>query len=385
MRPTRRTVLKGAGAALVSGGVLWNGRQEIVPAFGARVLLANGGRAATIGVGDDNEFRGFSETVRIEAVEDPPGSDDADGEDNDDNSDQNEGTETEENDSAIRITSLPEPGDSDGRDSTDETDQTGDNQDDNGDQNGTNTGDAVTFDYGISVVNVRDRDLTVRDIYEYESDDDDGDDGADEDREEESTESETDDNGEEGPEQVEDGFVYDWLVTDEDVTGVGTDHEMESVGPDEAWLLLKTDQTEGTATATEAESDDTETSTGTPEPDPSVVDGFTLVFRTMYAEREPGTWHTRTVTDEFRAVDDQPWKRFSQDTYEFVPIGFDLLEVYGDATVHAVGVGRGDPFYGPSKLDTYYADLRLNGERYELPVTYAGESGRTDETTETPQ
>ncbi len=385
--------------------MLWNVQREVTPAFGARVLLANGGRAATIGVGEDNEFRGFSDTVRIETSEDPTGSDgddEDDGQGRGDESGQGQGSERGKSregeggqgqggergqgrgnreDGVVRITSLPKAEDTDDGGDEDEQEETSD------DSREQNDDEAVTFDYGISVVNVRNRNLTVRDIYEYEPDGDEGrseneDRGDDEeDNGDEADGTESDDEADEDTEQVDSGFVYDWLVTDEDVTGVGTDHEMESVGPDEAWLLLQTGETEETETATDTPTDDPNdgTETGTPEPEPSVVDGFTLVFRTMYADREPGAWHTRTVTDEFRGIDDQPWKRFSQETYEFVPVGFDLLEAYGDATVHAVGVGRGDPFYGPSKLDTYYRDLFLNGERYDLPVTYATDRGRSDE------
>ncbi|WP_436926745.1 hypothetical protein [Halosimplex amylolyticum] len=309
----------------------------------------------------------------------------------------------------IRITSLPEskasergPGNR-GRGptkaGTDETTDRAWGTDDSETDSATDRSEAgVTFDYGISVVNVRNRGLTVSDLFEYRASDEkgtgvSGTTGTTTTDHPEGTDTET--------ESVEAGIAYDWYVTDDDVTGVGTDHEKRGVGPDEAWLLLKptgseeeTTVAEGETTTSTTDTDDEDTpttgaggdgtvgergeaSTGTAKPDPSVVDGLTPVFRTMYADKGTNEWHTRKVTDEFRDIEGPPWKRFSKKNRKFVRIGFDLLDAYGDATVHAVGVGRGDPLYGPSKLDTYYSDLYVNGERYELPTTYGrGDRGR---------
>jgi hypothetical protein len=186
-----------------------------------------------------------------------------------------------------------------------------------------------TFDIALSLIDVSDRELLLSDIADYDGD--------------------------------QPGFVYDWSATEADVVGVGTDHE--GVGsPDDVWFFL--DSNPGSVDA----------STG--EPWAQFADA-TAVFRTMYADRneDPGgfaegweyeAWNTRDVTAEFDA---SGWKALDLDGRRFVRLEEGLVDAYGDASVIGVGISRGDPYYGPSVLDSYYRDLSLAGEDYELPTT----------------
>lgn len=135
-------------------------------------------------------------------------------------------------------------------------------------------------------------------------------------------------------------FTYEWLVTADNT--IGPDRAGE--GPDEVWLILGG----------------------------SAVRGRREVFRTLNTPEGTETWHTRAVHDELSGLERSPWKELSEEERDFVEVGPDLVDAYGDADVLGVGIGRGDPVMGPSTLDAYYRDLELNGEAYALPPAGGG-------------
>jgi hypothetical protein len=231
------------------------------------------GVGVAIDVGDDQGFKGRSNTVTLETVEDPF-------------ADQNGNNE---HDDVLHITS----GDED-----------------------------PTKDIAMSLLDVRDRDLTVADI---------------------------------------DDFTYEWAATERDVVGVGTDHE--KVGsPDDVWFFLNA-------------------GAGTQGNSRSFFRNATPVFRTLYGNEDdkPGEfmeysqWNTRDITEEFDA---HGWKEFSAEQREFTRLDENILETYGETRVLGVGISRGDPFYGPSVLDSYYRNLSLAGEEYTFPTKF--DMGRND-------
>lgn len=63
------------------------------------------------------------------------------------------------------------------------------------------------------------------------------------------------------------------------------------------------------------------------------------------------------------------WKELSTAARNFVHLEDNILETYGDTRVVGVGISRGDPYWRPSTLDTYYRNLYANGERYRPPAT----------------
>lgn len=97
--------------------------------------------------------------------------------------------------------------------------------------------------------------------------------------------------------------------------------------------------------------------------------GRHAVLRTVVDDSRTG-WETRNVATEIQNDGTgQPWKRFSPRTRTLSPIGHDLVERFGaDARVQAVGIGRGTPIPGASKIDTLYRSLVVAGESYELPA-----------------
>lgn len=312
---TRRSVLIGAAGLTTLGTVV----SEAGPAlFGT--IPASRGIGVAIGVDDAQEFRGLSQTVTLEHVRDPwegPGnqgeSENAGGGQNDERGDdQGNGTDRGRgNEDVLHVTSL-------GSDTPGNAPETDEEAEAN-----------PTFDIALSLIDVSDRELLVSDIADYDGE--------------------------------QPGFVYDWSATEADVVGVGTDHE--GVGsPDDVWFFL--------------DSDPDSVGGPTGESWPQFADA-TAVFRTMYADRNDDAggfaedwgyeeWNTRDVTAEFDAPG---WKALDLDGRRFVRLDEGFVDAYGDASVIGVGISRGDPYYGPSVLDSYYRDLSLAGERYELPTT----------------
>lgn len=137
-----------------------------------------------------------------------------------------------------------------------------------------------------------------------------------------------------------DSLRYDYYVPSGETNTVGTD---PAISPDEVWLIVRIPG-----------------------------HGREELFRTWPIQSrhqfEAGRWHTRTVEAEFTDLSISPWKRLDEDAAKFEVVGPDLLEDYGDARLVGVGVGRGDPKMGPSKLDVYYDELELNGRRYAFPA-----------------
>lgn len=296
MRPDRRSVLRGIGGVFMGGTVLSALSSSVAAATNTRRSGSSSNEIALAASFDeDQQFRGLSTVVRVESVADP--ADDEGGADD-----------------VLSITSLPAE-----------------------DEDSDDAASAVVFDYGVSVVDLQDRGLTVDDLAAYEGEDDESD----------------------------GGFAYDWWSTDEDVVGVDTDHEQSGVGPDEAWLVLEDPDAETAG-------DGRDSGLG------RLVSGqLTPVFRTMYADEGTGEWHTRTVSDELEENESPSWRELSVDDRAFVDLDDGLVDTYGDARVVGVGVGRGDPFWGPSVLDTYYRNLRVAGEAYAFPVADGG-PGRGD-------
>ena len=280
---TRRS---GTSRGVFLGGAAFSGLSAATTArTDQQRKSSSDGTSLAVDIGENQQFQGLSTAIRVESVADPGG----------------DGQDDEE---VLHITSLP----------------------DDGNESGDSDSGAV-FDYGVSVVDLQDRELTVEDLATYEGDD--GSDG---------------------------GFVYDWWVTDEDVVGVDTDHEQSGVGPDEAWLVLENPDTK-------------KSGNGRGSGLGRLMSGQVLpVFRTMYADEGTGAWHTRTVSDEFEESEGPVWRALSVDDRAFVDLDSSLVEAYGDSRVVGVGVGRGDPFWGPSVLDTYYRNLQVAGETYAFPV-----------------
>ena len=286
---TRRSVLGGIGVALAGS-----------TAFGSEIGAALDGitRAAVTGDGiglafafdDDASFKGLSDSVRLQhvsSVESRGQADDGD---------------------VLHISSLP-PG--------------------NPDPEGSPS-PFVTSDYGLSLVNVASRGLTMADLAAT-----DGGEGA----------------------AASGGISYDWYVTEQDVVGVDTDHEQVGVGPDEVWFVLQN----GDGATPEMSGNDALS---------AVVEGkATAVFGTKYADAGAGEWHTRAVHEELRGDDAVTWRKLSVSDRSFTDVEGPLLESVGDATILAVGVGRGDPYWGPSVLDTFYRNLQVEDESYTLPAT----------------
>jgi hypothetical protein len=285
------------------------------------------GLGAAIGVGTDQSLNGFSDTVTLETVRDPFRESG-----NQEQSGDNRGR-------VLHITSLStEDGPGEGRGS-DESDNAENANNDDGDDDGDETeGEAEpTYDIGISLVNISERGLTIQDIADY--------DGGEA------------DSGQGTPDA---GFAYDWAATERDVVGVNTDHQ--GLGsPDDVWFFLDD--------SPEAEETDVSDRSG------PFFTNAKPVFRTSYADRDDAAsqdtteweyeeWNTRTVTEEFEA---HGWKELSLQERNFVRVEDNILETYGDTQVVGVGISRGDPFWGPSVLDTYYRNLHVNGERYRFP------------------
>ncbi|WP_323676121.1 hypothetical protein [Halorubellus sp. PRR65] len=336
---TRRSVLVGTTALAALGDSLWT----LGPDHTDEQTRNSVGVA--IGVNDAQEFRGLSGTVTLERVRDPwqPGNSDGDqGNGNGGGNGNGNGN-----------------GDGNGGGNGSGNGNGGGNGNGNGGGNGNGDGNQgppgndvlhvtsalrrgtsepmKTFDIGLSLLDVSDRELTVGDIAGY---------------------------GGDGP-----GFAYDWGATESDVVGVDTDHE--GVGsPDDVWMFLDTDP-----------ENERSSSNG---PWPQFRDSQ-AVFRTMYADRndatggfaenwDVGQWNTRDVTAEFESSD---WKKLNLEERRFDRIDEeDGVTIYEDALVVGVGISRGDPYYGPSTLDSYYRDLTLAGTTYEFPATLERGRGR---------
>lgn len=262
---TRRSFVASVGSGLTVGGLF----SELGGGGLGRLLPPIDSVGVAIAVGDDRRFRGRSNTVTLESVADPF------------------------------------------------TEQTGGKEKSGGDVLHITADDAgPTSDIGLSILDVRDRGLTVADIEE---------------------------------------FSYEWAATEDDVVGVGTDHERVG-SPDDVWFFLEPDAKQSRGRGRLSFTD------------------TTPVFRTQYGDggdpeafTEHDQWHTRDVTAEFDA---RGWKQLSVDNREFDRLDSNIRETYGDATVLGVGISRGDPFWGPSTLDSYYRNLTLAGEAYTLPTTF---------------
>jgi len=272
------------------------------------VAAATDSVGVSIGVSDIQQFDGLSTTVAIDDVRNPfAGGDDGD--------------QGQQPRNAIHITSRPQ---SAGRGNND------DNPDKGNGGNGSSDGEeSVTFDIALSLLDVSDRDLTIGDLDDYQG--------------------------------KQPGFAYDWAAVEADVVGVDTDHEGFGA-PDDVWFFLE-----------KSSRNDDQEPTG----------GFTqladsqAVFRTLYADRnddsgalnedwEYEAWNTRDVTAEFDA---SGWKELNLDQRRFERLEDDLVSTYPDAKIAGVGISRGDPYYGPSILHSYYSNLTLAGEQYEFPST----------------
>lgn len=306
----RRDVLIGAGGVVTTGSLF----SKLGKTARAQVTSRIDGIGVTIGF-DGQTITGLSDTVTIETLEDPfqpdqPGKSPAEASNNSESSPAND---------SGRGNSSQSEGNNRG-DVLHVTSVADDSSAESG----------VTFDIAMSIINVSKRELTVSDIADYDGD--------------------------------RPGLAYDWAATETDVMGVDTNHE--GVGsPDDVWFFL--DET--------AEDD----ATRTDQSGPFFTDS-TPVFRTMYADQtgesddtatagwEYNQWNTRTVTDEFEA---DGWKELSLEQQSFAHLDDNLLETYGDASVVGVGISRGDPYYGPSVLDSYYRNLHLNGEQYSFPAS----------------
>lgn len=306
---TRRSVLVGTAGVFSTGTLTSRLSTQAL----ARSPVDPGGVGVAIGVGDDQTLDGLSDTVTIERVPDP-----FRGDGNQGNGQGGGGGQV------LRITSRPqERGRGNGNQGNDESDEEPEH----------------TFDIGISLINVEDRDLTVADIAHYERDDGGG--------------------GQDAPDA---GMAYDWAATEADVVGLDTEHE--GVGsPDDVWFFLDD--------SSETDGDAVDDRSG------PFFTNAKPVFRTSYADRDEAAsqdtrdwayeeWNTRTVTDEFEA---HGWKELSTAARNFVHLEDNIVESYGDTRVVGVGISRGDPYWGPSTLDTYYRNLYVNGERYRLPAT----------------
>lgn len=212
-------------------------------------------------------------------------------------------------DDVVHITSIPEKrGDGDdGRDSSQQ--------------------ERLTYDYGISLANVESQRLTVDELASSDG-----------------------------------GFSYDWRVTNDDIVGVSNDHQQRGVGPDEAWLVLQ----EPVDDEDERQSDSKRHESGLRARGLEDVPRF--IFRTMYEDAGTGQWNTRTVSDELDESNGQ-WREADVGGQRFSDLSQSPLDKYGDYVVRAVGIGRGDPFWGPSVLDTFYSNLEVGGQTYPLPVT----------------
>ncbi|WP_372480339.1 hypothetical protein ACAH01_04180 [Halomicrobium sp. HM KBTZ05] len=292
MQFDRRSLLRGVGATLVGGTALTSLSAAEVQELQDRQASTNGVHLAAEFT-EEQQLLGLSETVSVTSARDPTEPGQAKGQSSED---------------VLHITSLPdtgrERGGGRGGGSDDESD---------GEHSGD---DGVTYDYGFSMVGVSDRDLTVEDLATYGG-------GT--------------------------GLAYEWLVTDENVSAVGTEAERAGVGPDEVWLVVR----EPTAADTGLVDD-------------AVAGRLTALMREVEADRGTGQWHTRDVGVELDEDAEPAWQELSAPSQLFVDIGETPLSAYGDAEVLMVGVGRGDPYDGPSVLDAYYRGLTVAGEEYSF-------------------
>lgn len=276
---TRRTVLGSIGAAAVGygvvGSVMGTGNQG---GQGGGAGGAAPGLALPIEVGPGGDFGGLSDVVTIDRVA----------------SVQGQGVGQAQGGDIVRITTVRQ-----------------------GSTQSTN-------DYGLSIAEVEDEDLTLAELVP--------------------------------PEGTTGGVTYEWQVTEEDVVGVGTDHEQSGVGPDEVWFVLQN----GDGPMPSMEEDEVMAALATGR--------VRAVFGTMYADEGTGEWHTRNVGGELRDEGETTWRELSVPQGGFTELDEPILDAFGDTAVIGVGVGRGDPFYGPSVLDTYYRNLRVNDQAYELPT-----------------
>ncbi|ACV46228.1 MULTISPECIES: hypothetical protein [Halomicrobium] len=297
MNIDRRLLLKGVGATLLGSTALSSASAEGESEMDVLLSQTNGVHAAA-DFTEDSRILGLSDAVSVESAPDPtrPG--------------QGQSPDRE----VLHITSLPAEsgrgGEGQGRGSGGQGN--GGNEDDDGD-------DHVTFDYGFSMLGLTNRELTVRDLATYGG-------GA--------------------------GFSYEWLVTEENVSAVGTDQETVGVGPDEAWLILRQ------PTATDRE---------TALVDDALAGRLTAIIREFEQDRATDQWHTRDVGAELDDDAEPAWQELSVASRQFEDLGTTPLSAYGDAEVLTVGVGRGDPYDGPSVLDAYYRNLQVAGEAYSFP------------------
>ncbi|AEN07840.1 hypothetical protein Halar_0609 (plasmid) [halophilic archaeon DL31] len=301
MKLDRRVLLKGLGATVLGSTAL-----SSLSAAEQQQLAAqshtNGAHLAA-DFTEDSRILGLSDVVRVESASDPT----------------RRGEGRSRDQSVLHITSLP----------AEDSDRGGEGQgrgggrgNDGESEDGTDDGasdDRVTYDYGFSMLGLTDRELTVRDLATFGG-------GS--------------------------GFAYEWLVTEENVSAVGTEDEAAGVGPDEVWLILRqppaTDRETGIV-------------------DDALAGRLTAVIREFEQDRGTDQWHTRDVGVELDDDSEPAWQELTVSSGLFEDIGATPLAAYGDAEVLAVGVGRGDPYDGPSVLDAYYRNLQVAGEEYRFP------------------
>jgi len=301
MKTNRRVLLQGLGATFLGGTALSSLSAAEVAQVQTQHSATNGVHAAAHFT-DESRILGLSDDVRVTSAANPaPGG---------------EGGSAAER--VLHITSLPRgeqrPGEGQGGGR------------DRGTRNDDSNDDGVTYDYGLSLLGVSGRELTVSDLAEREDDA---------------------------------GFAYDWLVTDENVAGVGTAEEEAGVGPDEAWLVLREGQQSTSGSGTGIVED-------------ALSGRLTAVIRERQDDRGTDEWHTRDVAAELGDDSEPRWQELTIQSGQFVDVDAAPAEDYGDAHVVAVGVGRGDPYEGPSVLDAYYRELRVGGEAYVFPKARGG-------------
>lgn len=182
-----------------------------------------------------------------------------------------------------------------------------------------------TFDIGMSLIDVSDEDLMMSEL------------------------------------ATDGGFEYEWARGEADTVGVRTDHEQPG-SPDNVWLFLEPDEDKPAKKRAA----------------PFYADAKP-VFRTLYADSDAQSngytdgfgakeWNTRMVSAELGAS--SGWKELSLDGRTFSRVGESVVDAYGDREIRGVGISRGDPFWGPSHLDSYYRNLTLAGQKYVLPTKF---------------
>lgn len=287
MKETRRTLLKGImGTALASGAVSGvHAAENNQDDESDQRPFQSLGLSSSIGVDDDYTFEGLSDELIVTAARDPT----TPGQGQGPNRDQETGP------GVIHITSIPG-----------EEYQAAEDY------------EASTNDYGLSLVNLQQRELTISEIAEFNGD---------------------------NP-----GLAYDWFATDDDVLEAGTDDERVGVGPGEVWLILQ--RPDG------------------PDNSSLMANIPVILFKSKYVDMESDEWQTRVVSDELTDTQNSDWQRI-QPMGDITSADEPISEEFDDYRLLAAGVGRGGLLRGPSIVDTFFTRFRVNGKQYPFPVTAA--------------